>query len=177
MESKIIRGDCREHLREMQDDSVDCIITDPPYSGLVNKAKSGNGGRFSREHNHIHFDDMSERAFLLFMKDIFQETYRVAKLGSHLYCFTDWKQLRNMMDALELSGWKVVNVVCWNKGHFGTGAGYRSQGEYILVFSKGLPKTFNLRNVGNVITCKRENKLHPHQKPLELIDIFIISMI
>ena len=78
-----------------------------------------------------------------------------------------------MMDTLELASWKLVNIICWDKGHFGTGAGYRSQSEYILVFSKGLPNTFNLRNVANVIKAKRENKLHPHQKPLELIEIFV----
>ena len=172
MESKITHGDCRDYLPKLKDESIDCIITDPPYSGLVNKSKA-NGGRFTKDINHIEFDDMSERAFLLFMKPIFREMYRIAKMGSHLYCFTDWKQLRNMMDTLELTGWKVVNVVCWDKGHFGTGAGYRSQTEYILVFSKGLSKTFNLKNVGNVIKAKRQNKLHPHQKPSELIDIFV----
>jgi hypothetical protein len=57
---------------------------------------------------------------------------------------------------------------------FGIGAGYRSQSEYILVFSKGLPNIFNLRNIGNVIKSKRANNgFHPHEKPLELIKIFI----
>ena len=171
--NQVYQGDCREWLESLPDESVDCIITDPPFSGLVNKSKSKNGGRFSREENHIYFDDMSERAFLLFMRKTFQEMYRIAKIGSHLYCFTDWKQLRNMADTLELASWKIVNIICWDKGHFGCGAGYRSQSEYILVFSKGLPKTFNLRNVANVIKAKRQNKLHPHQKPDELIEIFI----
>lgn len=172
--NRIFNEDCVLTLAGMQDDSIDCVITDPPYSGLVAKSRSENGGRFDQADHHIDFDDMSERAFLLFIKPIFRELYRVMKVGSHLYCFTDWKQLRNMADCLELTSLKLVNIVCWDKGHFGTGAGYRSQSEYILVFSKGLPNIFNLKNVGNVIKCKRATEnLHPHQKPTELLKIFV----
>ena len=32
--SKIIQGDCREKLKELPDESVDCIVTSPPYWGL-----------------------------------------------------------------------------------------------------------------------------------------------
>ena len=170
--NKIYNEDCLETLNRMEDNSVDCVITDPPYSGLVSKSKGT--GRFANTDNHIEYDDMSERAFLLFVKPIFRELYRVMKLGSHLYCFTDWKQLRNMADSLELASFKIVNIVCWDKGHFGTGAGYRSQSEYLLVFSKGLPNTFNLRNVGNVIKCSRAKEaIHPHQKPTELLKILV----
>ena len=172
--NKIYCMDCLEGMREIPDKSVDLVITDPPYSGL--QAKSRGDGRFSQEDHHIDYDDMSERAFLLFIKPIFRELYRVLKVGSHFYCFTDWKQLRNMADCIELASFKIVNLICWDKGHFGTGAGYRSQSEYILVFSKGLPNIFNLNNVGNVITCKRAtDNDHPHEKPLELINTFILN--
>lgn len=170
--NKIYNEDCLKTLNRMNDNSIDCVITDPPYSGLMSKSRSG--GRFDQSEHHIEFDDMSERAFLLFIKPIFRELYRVMKLGSHLYCFTDWKQLRNMADCLELASLKIVNIICWDKGHFGTGAGYRSQSEYLLVFSKGLPNVFNLRNVGNVIKCSRvKNSIHPHQKPTELLKILV----
>ncbi len=171
--NKIYCEDCLETLSKIENDRIDCVITDPPYSGLMAKSRSGNGSRFDQSEHHIEFDDMSERAFLLFIKPIFRELYRVMKIGSHLYCFTDWKQLRNMADCLELASLKLVNIICWDKGHFGTGAGYRSQSEYILLFSKGLPNIFNLKNVGNVIKCKRaKDSIHPHQKPYDLIKVF-----
>ncbi len=169
----LFNEDCLLTLSQMADNSIDCVLTDPPYSGLNSKGKAGSS-RFDQTEHHIEFDDMSERAFLLFIKPIFRELYRVLKLGSHLYCFTDWKQLRNMADCLELAGLKLVNIVCWDKGHFGMGAGYRSQSEYILVFSKGIPNTFNLKNVGNVIKVQRaKDTVHPHQKPTELLKILI----
>lgn len=171
--SSVFNEDCLETLNRFENNSIDCVITDPPFSGAINKAKNGTR-MLQDEGNHIEYDDMSERAFLLFVKPIFRELYRVMKLGSHLYCFTDWKQLRNMADCLELASFKINNIVCWDKGHFGLGGGYRPQSEYILVFSKGLANSFNLKNVGNVIKCSREkNKIHPHQKPMELIKILI----
>lgn len=169
--NKIYNGDCLEIMKTFPDKSVDLIVTDPPYSGL--NSKSRGDGRFSQQEYHIEFDDMSERAFLMFIRPIFQELYRVLKVGGHMYVFTDWKQLRNMADQVELASFKIVGLICWDKGHFGTGAGYRSQGEYILVFSKGIPNTFNLKNVGNVIKEKRESGKHPHQKPLRLLKTFI----
>lgn len=169
----LFNEDCLVTLSKFDDNSVDCVITDPPYSGLNAKGKVG-ASRFDQSEHHIEFDDMSERAFLLFIKPIFRELYRVMKLGSHLYCFTDWKQLRNMADCLELASFKIVNIVCWDKGHFGMGAGYRSQSEYLLVFSKGIPNTFNLKNVGNVIKISRaKDTIHPHQKPTDLLKILV----
>lgn len=40
VDSKILVGDCREHLREMEAESVDCVVTSPPYLGL-RKYKAG----------------------------------------------------------------------------------------------------------------------------------------
>lgn len=165
--------DCLTTLSRFEDNSIDCVIADPPFSGAINKAKNGTR-MLQDEGNHIEFDDMSERAFLLFIKPIFKELYRVMKLGSHLYCFSDWKQLRNMADCIELSSFKINNIVCWDKGHFGLGGGYRPQSEYILVFSKGIANSFLLKNVGNVIKVSRaKNKIHPHEKPITLLKILV----
>jgi len=39
MENKIIHGDCRQILKQIPNDSIDCIITDPPYM-ISQKGKS-----------------------------------------------------------------------------------------------------------------------------------------
>ena len=80
--NSIYNEDCLETLNKISDNYIDCIITDPPYSGLNSKSNSGN--RFNQEKHHIEMDDMSERAFLLFIKPIFRELYRVLKLGGHM---------------------------------------------------------------------------------------------
>jgi len=170
---ELIHGDCLEKMKDIKSGSVDCIIIDPPFSGNQSKSKAGKGGRF--QNSLIMYDDMTERAFYQVMKPVFAECFRVLKEGAHFYCFTDWKQLRNMMDCVEMGSLKINNLVCWDKTHFGMGAGYRRQEEYIIVASKSHAKSFNLRNVASVIQCKKVGKTraHPHEKPQGLLDIFI----
>lgn len=169
----LLHGDCLEMMKSIDANSVDCVIIDPPFSGNSSKAKAGAKGRF--KNSLIMFDDLTERAFYQLMRPIFIECFRVLVEGGHFYCFTDWKQLRNMMDCIEMGSLKINNLVCWDKTHFGMGAGYRRQEEYIVVASKSHAKTFNLKNVASVIQCKKlgVKRLHPHEKPVELLDIFI----
>ncbi|MFA4854178.1 MAG: site-specific DNA-methyltransferase [Candidatus Omnitrophota bacterium] len=173
--NKIYNNDFRDKSKEINDNVFNCIIIDPPYSGAVNKTTSGTRMR-QEEGNHIDYDDMTERTFLKFMGPILKELYRVSKIGGHFYCFSDWKQLRNMMDLIELSSFKIINLICWDKEHFGLGSGYRPQHEFIIVASKGLPNSFNLQNLANVIRCKKVyKKTHPHEKPQELIEKLILN--
>jgi len=169
----LMQGDCLDMLTELESGSIDCVIIDPPFSGNASKAKAGNKGRF--QDSLIMMDDMSERAFYQLMKPVFIECFRVMKEGAHFYCFSDWKQLRNMMDCIELGSLKMNNLVCWDKTHFGMGAGYRRQEEYVVVASKSHAKPFNLRNVASVIQCKKlgKTRLHPHEKPQDLLRVFI----
>ncbi len=170
----LLQGDCLEKIQEIETGTIDMVLIDPPFSGNNSKAKKGSEGRF--QNSLIMFDDMSERAFYQIMKPVFIECFRVLKEGGHFYCFSDWKQLRNMMDCVEMGSLKINNLVCWDKTHFGMGAGYRRQEEYITVASKGHPKQYNLRNVASVIQCKKvtpKNRKHPHEKPIELLKTFI----
>lgn len=172
MKVEIKNKDCLEGMRELKDNSVDCILTDPPYSG--NSCSGKEGGRFANF--HIEFNDLSERAFYKFIRPRFYEMYKKLKMGGHIYIFCDWKQLRNMMDEIELASFKLINLVVWDKGHFGMGAGYRRQEEYIIVASKGSANTFNSKSYGSVLKHSRVHKNkrnHPHEKPRELLEIFI----
>lgn len=170
---RLMYGDCLEKLQKVKDKSVDCIIIDPPFSGSISRTKGG-GGRFTNY--HIMYNNLSERAFYLFIKPIFIQCFRVLKEGGHFYCFTDWSQLRNMMDCIELSSLNILNLLCWDKLTMGMGNGYRRQEEYIIVGSRSDAKPFNLRNVSSVIKVKRINykkRLHPYEKPLDLLEIFV----
>jgi len=170
---ELIHGDCLDITQTIKRESVDCVIIDPPFSGNNSRVKKNGKGRF--QNALIMYDDLTERAFYNLMKPIFLECYRVLKEGAHFYCFTDWKQMRNMMDCIEMGSLKIINLICWDKTHFGMGAGYRRQEEYIIVASKSHPKKFNLKNVASVIQCKKVGmkRQHPHEKPITLLDILI----
>lgn len=171
--NKIVCGDCLELIPETPKGVVDLIIIDPPYSGSANKSASGTRMRQDKG-CYTDFDDMTERIFLRFMEPRLKVLYGALGIGRHIYCFSDWRQLRNLMDLMELSSYKIVNLICWDKKIMGLGSGYRPQHEFIIVGSKGAPRYFKHKNISNVISIKRLNaKEHPHQKPLDLINIFV----
>lgn len=75
--------DAREGLRAIQTESVDLIITDPPYGVLEESAWDK---QFGTGHTTRNFDDDYESTIKL-LTDIMPELYRVMKNGSHLYMF------------------------------------------------------------------------------------------
>ena len=74
----LLHGDCIDLLKEIADESVDCVITDPPYCLGV----SSNGTKSSI------FDN---RMVIPFFERLFEEYRRVLKDGAPLYIHTEWR--------------------------------------------------------------------------------------
>ena len=76
--NKVYNEDCLEALKRVPDNSVDCIITDPPYFlGMTHNGQKGS------------FKDLS--ICKPFYRDLFLEFNRVKKPGACVYFFTDWR--------------------------------------------------------------------------------------
>ncbi len=164
--NQIIEGDCRDVLETLPEECINLVLFDPPYSsGQVHKTHAGRYNQYTSG-SLIPFDDLSERGFALFIKPILKELYRVQKIGSHFYCYSDWKQLRNLMDFIELASYKLNGVLVWDKQRFGTGRPWRSQIEFIIHASKGKARKGNFLNHANIFNVKRTGKLY--EKPIEI---------
>ena len=78
----IINKDCIEGMKEMEESSVDCIVTSPPYNkkGLLGKVKQGNQiwGKFQIDYN-TYGDDMPEDQYQAWMVEFLNECHRVIK--------------------------------------------------------------------------------------------------
>jgi site-specific DNA-methyltransferase (adenine-specific) len=78
----IINKDCIEGMKEMEESSVDCIITSPPYNkkGLLGKVKQGNQiwGKFQIDYN-TYGDDMPEDQYQAWMIEFLNQCHRVIK--------------------------------------------------------------------------------------------------
>src|SRR6266404_7219024 len=68
MTVRILVGDVRDRLRELEPDSVDCVVTSPPYWGLRDYGVDGQLGMESTLGEHIET-----------LIDVFREIRRVAK--------------------------------------------------------------------------------------------------
>ena len=159
-------------ITKIPDESINLIITDPPY-GIRFK---GNRCR------NIDFDEMFNDFSLKFLEGFSREFERVLIPKSHCYIFTRWdaypQMLRLFADRLFLQ-----TVIIWDKDEGGHGMGDLSQWapryEMIMNFTKGnSPRPLEGKRLPNVIRHQGihstgEIKIHPTQKPRGLMEILI----
>ena len=88
-------GDCLEYMKEMDAESVDSIVTDPPY-GLKFMDKDWDYG-------------IPGVAY-------WKEALRVAKPGAYLLAFGGTRTFHRLMCAIEDAGWEVRDTVGWIYG-------------------------------------------------------------
>lgn len=159
--------------RLIGDGGVDCLLTDPPYcSGGFQEAGRSAGSigtngktKWGGKLPNISNDTLSTRGYQLLIKSVFK------RWPAHAcYVCTDWRMWVNLFDVAEASGYRVRQMLVWDKGNPGMGVGWRAQHELLLFGVRRPVKFDNHKALGNVIACKRTgNPDHPTQKPVELI--------
>lgn len=165
----IYHGDCREVLPSIAG-AVDVIVTDPPYSsgGFQESGKSG-GSIGTRDSTVIQFDNLSTRGYERLMREVL----RYANQADEVYAFTDWRMWIHTFDSIEAAGWRVRNMLVWDKGQMGMGMPWRNQHE-LIAFGKRSPGRIIDGKLGNVLRAARSgNRNHPTEKPVDLLTTII----
>jgi site-specific DNA-methyltransferase (adenine-specific) len=179
---KIIRhGDALELIKAIPSDSIDVIITDPPYGAVETSMLSK---QFKEGENAILFDDNAEKTAIL-LDAIIPELYRVARDGAHIYIFCSlipkgfditipslWSVGKRMMDV----GFTVrPGALIWSKilgqGFAGAGTVWPFSHEAILFAKKG-SRDGNEMWRGDVLqhaAIRGDAKKHKFHKPSSLI--------
>lgn len=156
--NKILQGDCVSIMKNLPNNCIDLIITDPPYGDNV--AYGWNNKVIQNNKNPL----INCSAIV--------EFYRILKKNSSVYIFTNWKHYPFLTEfILRYTKFKIRHLIIWKKHNFGLGWAFRHQHEMILVLEKGKPK-YHLTDFSDVQTCSHinHNKLnHPHEKPIDLI--------
>lgn len=166
--------DCLEGLKEVPDNSVDLIVTDPPYFLSMGHAGSSTNAKKSSEQlaSNRAFNDLA--ICTPFYKQLFAEYRRVLKDTGSFYFFTDWRGYAYYFPLINQE-LPVRNLIVWDKKS-GPGSFYSFAHEFII-FGTYLPKTKGgvgtnvWREAGFNSGAKKTNgdKVHPTQKPVELI--------
>ncbi len=175
--NKIICGDCLKIMKDIPDNSIDLIITDPPYQYISEKP---NRGGFMA--NKKHLDNINSSFGMSFdPRSFLIEAQRILK-KFNLYVFTNKTLLLDYLSfarennySYDLIIWFKPNPVPINKGH------YLIDKEYaVYIYEK--ERYFN-SNLGyeNYFTIFQQciggdNKKefnHPTIKPLQLISRFV----
>jgi site-specific DNA-methyltransferase (adenine-specific) len=140
-------GDALALLRELPDQCVDAVITDPPYSSggafRGDRMDSPNKKYISTgtlvERMDFAGDNRDQRSFAYWCVLWLSEALRVAKPGAPIVLFTDWRQLPTCTDMLQAGGWVWRGILPWNKGEGSrpTQGRFANQCEYMVWGSAG----------------------------------------
>ena len=176
--------DCLEGLEKVPDNSIDLILTDPPYSSggaFAGDRRSRTGTKYaSTDYDgaaklpDFSGDNMDQRAFTEFCRQIFAKCRQKTKPEGVIACFIDWRNLPALTDAIQAAGWTWRGIAIWNKPNGRPQKGrFRSEFEYIVWGSNG-PMPFE-RGVGclpgyyRYSNVQSKDRVHQTEKPLQLI--------
>lgn len=97
MNIKLLLGDCLQKLKELEDNSVDSVVTDPPYElGFMGKGWDSSG--------------------IAFNKEVWEQCLRVLKPGGHLLAFGGTRTYHRMTVAIEDAGFEIRDCIFWCYG-------------------------------------------------------------
>ena len=127
-------GDCLEVLKTLEDNSVDSIVTDPPYhlTSITKRfgkegsapAQYGTDGAFARASKGFMGKEW-DGGDIAFRTDVWKECYRVLKPGGHLLSFGGSRTYHRMAVAIEDAGFEVRDQIMW-------------------IYGSGFPKSHNI---------------------------------
>lgn len=151
----IFHGDCRDVLPSLPAESVDFVLTDPPY--LVRYK-----GRWELGQERIVGDDNPN-----WLLPSFAEIWRLLKPDSFCVSFYGWPHSDLFVGVWKALGFRVVSHFAFVKRVWGLGRFTRSQHETAFLLAKGRPAA-PAAGISDVIAWEREaNAVHPNQKPTE----------
>ena len=91
---QVLAGSCLDRLPELPDNSIDAIVTDPPYElGFMGKSWDASG--------------------IAFNVAVWAECLRVLKPGGHLLAFSGTRTYHRMTVAIEDAGFEVRDMIAW----------------------------------------------------------------
>lgn len=93
--NQVIHGDCLETLKTLEDNSIDAVVTDPPY-GLSFMGKKWD------------YDVPST--------EIWEECLRVLKPGGYLLAFAGTRTQHRMAVRIEDAGFEIRDMIAWVYG-------------------------------------------------------------
>ena len=169
MSYKLYQGDCLQIMDEIATNSVDLVVTDPPYLMDYQSNRRKKIDRFAKI--------MNDKDNYNLIQEYFQKCNRIMKDNTAIYCFCSWHNIDFFKYEFE-KYFKLKNILIWNKNNHGTGdlrGSYAPKYEFILFGHKGRTLLRGKR-IPDVIDCDKipSKKLtHPTEKPQELLEIFI----
>jgi len=187
--------DALEGMRELDDDSVDLILTDPPYNTLEKHREVGTTTRLTD--SKMSSNEWFPTQDFDYLFDVFRECHRVLRRPGHFYVMCDEETADVLKPGLKDIGFAQRKSLIWEKvgrlesvscpncgahvterhrpGTPGMSYPWRSCYEMILFFEKGHRKAAEDRSQRNVLRLPwiKRTGAYPTEKPVELLERII----
>jgi len=124
-QNQVLQGDCTQILRTLPSESVDLVVTDPPY--FV---------RYRDRAGRSIANDDDPRSVL----DAFTDLYRILKPNTFCVSFYGWNSVSAFFDAWRSAGFKAVGHIVWHKGYASRRGFLNARHEQAYVLAKGRPE-------------------------------------
>ncbi len=184
---KLIQGDAVLKLKELESESIDLIVADPPYNL---------GKNYGNNHDLKDFDE-----YLKFSNDWLLQANRILKKHGTIYVFMGVRFISYLYDILDKKlGMYFNSWICWHYTQgLGKTKGFSPRHDDILMFSKTKDFIFNLDSIripqkyyrsrnnmrganpgdvwefSHVHYCNENRQDHPTQKPEGLIERMVLA--
>jgi len=162
--------DCLDFMKELPDKCIDLVLTDPPYP-VISGGSVKNYGILSKNDGKIFkHNDIKIIKWL-------PEIYRILKDDTHCYIMTNTINLTEMLNETKALGFKLHNLLVWEKQNSTPNRWYLKNCEYILFLRKGKAKPINFlgSNTVHKFINKLGNKTHPTQKNIEHMNFLLTN--
>lgn len=159
----IYQGDCLDVMPTFRSESVDFVLTDPPY--LVRYE-----GRWDGARKQIVGDDDPS-----WLEPAFKEIWRVMKPDTFCVSFYGWPHTDTFLGLWKAIGFRPVSHFAFVKAQWGLGRFTRGRHETAYLLAKGRPPKPK-KAIADVIEWRRDKpKIHPNQKPVSTLTPLITS--
>jgi site-specific DNA-methyltransferase (adenine-specific) len=154
--------DAVEWLKTLPSESIDLVVTDPPYESLEKHRAVGTTTRLK------HSKASSNDWFGIFPNarfgELFSQVFRVLRPNTHFYLYCDAETMFVAKPEGERAGFRFWKPLVWDKRTIGMGYHYRARYEFILFFEKG-KRRLNDLGIADIISVPRVHRGYPAEKP------------
>ena len=170
---RIIQGDCLKVLPTLPDESVDLVLTDPPFYLPVRNYAS----RDKKWRPKIADTSIMRN----FFESVFKEYRRILKWSGHLLCFCDPISYPIFFYSA-YNHFHIVRCLVWYKGknYFPLGKGAWRHSFELILHARDRGASFKKENRQDVIESKvvpNKDRLHPAEKPVKLLEKLIDAVV
>ncbi|RDS85015.1 DNA methylase [Dyella monticola] len=157
---QLIHGDCTQVLPTLPSESIDLVVTDPPY---FVRYKDRSGRSIAND------DDPGS------VLGAFHDLYRILKPDTFCISFYGWNSIAAFFAAWQQAGFRAVGHIVWYKGYTSRRGFLNARHEQAYVLAKGRPAK-PMHPIDDVQPWEYSgNLVHPTEKAVSVLKPVIQS--